>query len=48
MTPLMTVKIAVADPIPIANAMTASRAMPGDDFQEAQAWAKDEGTVPRL
>jgi hypothetical protein len=48
MTPLMTVKIAVADPIPTANATIASRAMPGEDFQEAQAWAKAEGTVPRL
>src|SRR3954462_15793678 len=36
-TPLTTVKIAVADPIPTANATTASNAMPGAVFQDAQA-----------
>src|SRR5688572_16402217 len=39
-TPLTTVKIAVAEPIPTANATTASSATPGAVFQEAQDWEK--------
>jgi hypothetical protein len=34
---LTTVKIAVAEPIPTANATTARRATPGAVFQEAHA-----------
>ena len=45
-TPLMTVKIAVAEPIPTANATTASSATPGAVFQEAQAWEKADSTSP--
>jgi hypothetical protein len=45
---LTTVKIAVAEPIPTANATTASRATPGAAFQEAQAWEKADSTSPRL
>jgi hypothetical protein len=45
---LMTVKIAVAEPIPTANATTASRATPGAVFQEAQACEKADSTSPRL
>src|SRR5262245_46011479 len=39
-TPLITVKIAVAEPIPTANVTTASRATPGAVFHDAQAWDK--------
>jgi hypothetical protein len=42
----MTVKMAVAEPIPMANATTASRAMPGAIFHEAQAWEKADSTSP--
>jgi ion channel len=45
-TPLITVKIAVAEPIPTANATTASSAMPGAFFQEAQACEKADTTSP--
>ena len=45
-TPLMTVKIAVAEPMPTANATTASSATPGAVFQEAQAWEKADSTSP--
>ena len=45
-TPLMTVKIAVAEPIPMANATTARSATPGAFFQEAQAWEKADSTSP--
>jgi hypothetical protein len=45
-TPLMTVKIAVAEPIPTANATTAISATPGAGFQEAQAWEKADSTSP--
>jgi hypothetical protein len=45
-TPLMTVTIAVAEPIPTANATTASSATPGAVFQEAQAWEKADTTPP--
>jgi len=38
--------IAVADPIPTANATTASSATPGAVFQEAQAWEKADTTSP--
>jgi hypothetical protein len=43
---LMTVKIAVAEPIPTANATTASSATPGAVFEEAQAWEKADSTSP--
>ena len=45
-TPLMTVKIAVAEPMPTANAITASTATPGAVFQEAQACEKADSTSP--
>ena len=45
-TPLTTVKIAVVEPIPTANATTASSATPGAVFQEAQAWEKADSTSP--
>ena len=45
-TPLTTVKMAVAEPIPTANATTASSATPGAVFQEAQAWEKADSTSP--
>ena len=45
-TPLMTVKIAVAEPIPTANATIASRATPGAVFQERQACEKAASTSP--
>jgi hypothetical protein len=45
-TPLMTVKIAVAEPIPTANATTASSATPGAVFQEDQACEKADSTSP--
>ena len=41
----MTVKIAVVEPIPTANATTASRATPGAVFQEAQAWERADSTA---
>jgi len=44
MTPLTTVKIAVAEPIPTAHASTARSATPGAVFQELQAWEKAEST----
>src|SRR5947207_1579834 len=44
-TPLTTVKIAVAEPMPTANATMASSATPGAVFQEAQAWEKADSTV---
>ena len=47
-TPLTTVKIAVAEPIPTANATTASSATPGAVFQEAQAWEKADSMSPLL
>ena len=47
-TPLMTVKIAVAAPIPTANATTARSATPGAVFQEAQAWRKADSMSPLL
>src|SRR5688572_32104668 len=40
----MTVKIAVVEPIPTANATTASSATPGAVFQEAQAWEMADST----
>jgi hypothetical protein len=42
----MTVKIAVAAPIPTANVTTASRATPGAAFQEAHAWEKADSMSP--
>jgi hypothetical protein len=45
---LITVKIAVVEPMPMANAAAASRATPGAVFQEAQAWEKADSTSPRL
>ena len=45
-TPLTTVKIAVAEPMPTANATIASRATPGAVFQERQAWEKADSTSP--
>jgi hypothetical protein len=44
----MTVKIAVAEPIPTANAMTESTATPGAVFQEAQACANAVTMEPGL
>ena len=41
-TPLTTVKMAVAEPIPTANAATASSATPGADLQDLQACEKAE------
>ena len=43
-TPLMTVKIAVAEPIPTANATMARRATPGAVRQESQACEKADNT----
>jgi hypothetical protein len=40
------VKIAVAEPIPTANATTASSATPGAVFQDVQAWEKADSTSP--
>jgi hypothetical protein len=45
-TPLMTVKIAVVEPIPMASATTARSATPGAVFQETQAWEKADSTQP--
>jgi len=39
------VKIAVVEPIPTANATTASSATPGALFQEAQAWERADSTA---
>ena len=41
----MMVKIAVAEPIPTANATTASSATAGAVFQELQAWEKADSTA---
>ena len=35
-----------AEPMPTANATTASSATPGAVFQEAQAWEKADSTSP--
>jgi hypothetical protein len=45
-TPLTTVKMAVAEPMPMAKATTARSATPGAVFQEAQAWEKADSTWP--
>jgi hypothetical protein len=44
----MTVKIAVAEPMPTANATTARSATPGAVFHDAQACEKADSTAPRL
>src|SRR3954468_782268 len=44
-TPLTTVKTAVAEPMPRANAAMASSATAGAVFQEDQAWEKADSTV---
>jgi hypothetical protein len=45
---LTTVKIAVAEPIPTANATMARSATAGAFFQEAHACEKADNTAPRL
>jgi hypothetical protein len=43
---LMMGTIAVAEPIPMAHATTASSATPGAVLQDAQDWEKADSTSP--
>src|SRR5687767_13189509 len=44
----MTVKMAVAEPMPTAKATMASRAMPGVAFHDCHAWEMTDGMGARI